>query len=233
MNITQLKNKTIQETFKIDFSKIDNSLEQALLPFNDSYIMSKVNEKIKQQGYAIIEGTFANLPIKLLFKPISSTTITVEGNIADNQIKENILILETNSNPDLKKQVFLKNINSFGIVNSEYNETFDQWGYQKLSSIILPNLETTQIDIKKIIKNQKYPQLTVTYNPETEESLYKVKQNCTCTKELVRATYISKSTQEPDKQIETKLSLDVTTDLDVEGKLIQDNQQWIINYKIK
>ncbi|MFN4220019.1 MAG: hypothetical protein ACK4GJ_03750, partial [bacterium] len=88
--------KTIQDTFKIDFSKIDNSLEHSLLPFNDAYIMSKVTEKIKQQGYAKITGIFANLPIKLLIKPIdpsspSSPFFSVRGEIGENEIKETII----------------------------------------------------------------------------------------------------------------------------------------------
>ncbi|MFN3995096.1 MAG: hypothetical protein ACK4GR_01000 [bacterium] len=226
--------KTIQDTFKIDFSKIDNSLEHSLLPFNDAYIMSKVNEKIKQQGYAKITGTFANLPIKLLIKPISSTTFVVTGKIGENQIKANIFTMETNNHPDLKKQFFLKNILDKGYINSVYNETHDQWGFQNLSSVLMPISNKKKRTNKKVSNNDLYAgQLTLTYNPETNESLYKVKQNCTCTKELVRATFISFSSKYPEEKVETKLSVDVTTDLQVEGKIKQNDQEWIINYKIE
>ncbi|MCS7243361.1 MAG: hypothetical protein RMJ36_01315 [Candidatus Calescibacterium sp.] len=229
---TNIINTNIKNTFKIDFSKIDNSLEQALLPFNDSFIMSKINDKIKEQGYAKIEGIFANLPIKLFFKPMSSNTIIVQGNIGNNQINTKVMIMESNSDPNLKKQLFLKNITESGMVNSVYNETFDQWGFQNQSSIILPSAKMTKLDLREIMKSNLYSQLTVTYNPETGESLYKVKQNCTCTKELVRATYVSKSSENPELQVDTKLSMDVTTDLHTEGKIKQDENEWIINYKI-
>lgn len=223
--------KTIKDTFKIDFSKIDNSLEQALLPFNDAYIMSKVSEKIKTQGYAKIEGTFANVPINLFFKPMNSTTIEVSGKVGENEINAYVMLTESNANPDLKKQVFLKNVKDLSMINSQYNETHDQWGFQKLSSVLLANPKLTKLDINGLIKSGNYSQLTITYNPETDESFYKVKQNCTCTKELVRATYISK-TPEYDEQVETKLSVDVTTDLKVEGKIKQDDNEWLINYQI-
>ncbi|MCS7165686.1 MAG: hypothetical protein RMJ51_05380 [Candidatus Calescibacterium sp.] len=232
MNITPIQT-TIKDTFKIDFSNVDNSLEYALLPFNDSFIMSKVVEKIKNQGYAKIEGIFANLPIKLFLKPISSNTITICGKIGNNTVNYDVMIIESNANPNFKKQIFLKNIKDNVIINTVYNETHDQWGFQNLSSTILPSPKMTKLDLKEIIRSNMYAQLTLTYDPYTKQSLYKVKQNCTCTKELVRATYISKSSQSPEEQVETKLILDVTTDLKVEGKIIQDGNEWIVNYQIK
>lgn len=225
---------TIQDAFKIDFSKIDNSLEYALLPFNDAYIMSKVSEKTKQQGYAKIEGIFANLPIKLLIKPLNSTTFVVTGKIGENKIEENIFTMENDQHPDFKKQFFLKNILQKGYVNAIYNETHDQWGFQNLSSVMHPVKKKNKKIIQNLEDNELFAgQLTLTYNPETNESLYKVKQNCTCTKELVRATFVSLSSAHPDEKVETKLSIDVTTDLHVEGKIKQNDQEWIVSYKIE
>ncbi len=144
-SINKNSTQSINNEFKIDFSFIDNSLEQALLTFNDAYIMSKIGEKIKQQGYAQIKGIFANLPINLLIKPISSNTFIVTGNLGTNKIQKTISTMEFNQHPDLKKQFFLKNIHEKCYINSIYNETHDQWGFQNLSSVQLPSSNTSKI----------------------------------------------------------------------------------------
>ncbi len=214
--------------FEVDFSKIDNSLEFSLLPFNDAYVMSKVLQKLKEQKTATIEGKIDNLDMKLVFNilnakgSVNTYIVRVSGNIGDNEIKSDLFLTEDTTNENLKNQVYLKNLgiinnNSF-LVNALWAETFDQWGFQKLS--------TSNI-------NNNSSQLTLTYNPENpEEFYYKVKQDCTCTKEIVEATYVSTSSIEQDKN-ETKMKMTVSKDLAVEGTIKNSTQKIKFNYQIK
>ncbi|MGB9638772.1 MAG: hypothetical protein ACPL1F_05710, partial [bacterium] len=160
---TNNTNKVIRENneFDVDFSKIDNSLEFSLLPFNDAYVMSKVLQKLKEQGSATIEGKLDNLDMKLVFNIVNTKSnvnnyiVMVNGKIGDNEIKSDIFLTEGSVDNNLKNQVSLKNLgvingNSF-LVNALWSETYDQWGFQKLS--------TSNI-------NSDSSQLTLTYNPE-------------------------------------------------------------------
>jgi hypothetical protein len=229
--IKEFKKEQISNEFEVDFSKIDNSLEFALLPFNDAYVMSKVLQKLKEQGSATIEGKLNNLDMKLVFTIVNSKQnvntyiVRVNGKIGDNEIKSDIFLNEGSTDPNLKNQLFLKNLsvlngNSF-LVNGLWSETFDQWGFQKLSVSNI-NLDSSQ--------------LTLTYDPEDpnniEKIYYKVKQDCTCTKEIVNSTYISSSSKSQNKD-ETKMKMTVSTDLNVEGTIKNNSNKISFNYQIK
>ena len=216
------------DEFDVDFSKIDNSLEFSLLPFNDAYVMSKVLQKLKEQKTATIEGKLDNLDMKLVFSLVSTKSnintyiVRVSGNIGDNEIKSDLFLTEGTVNENLKNQVTLKNLgvinnNSF-LVNALWSETFDQWGFQKLS--------TSNV-------NNDSSQLTLTYNPENpEEFYYKVKQDCTCTKEIVEATYISTSSNNQNKN-EAKMKMTLSQDLTAEGTIKNNSKKIKFNYQIK
>jgi len=230
----------ISNEFELDFSKIDNSLELALLPFNDAYVMSKVLQKLKEQGNAIIEGKLDNLDMKLVFSMVKSKQnvntyiVRVNGKIGDNEIKSDIFLNEGSIDPNLKNQLLLKNLgvisgNSF-LVNGLWSETFDQWGFQKLS---VSNI------------NSDSSQLTLTYDPEdlnnVDKIYYKVKQDCTCTKEIVNSTYVSVSNKIVEGSIihnlgskdETKMKMTVSNDLNVEGTIKNNSKKISFNYQIK
>jgi hypothetical protein len=227
----ELKKEQISNEFEVDFSKIDNSLEFALLPFNDAYVMSKVLQKLKKQGKATIEGKLNNLDMKLVFTIVNSKQnvntyiVRVNGKIGDNEIKSDIFLNEGSTDPNLKNQLFLKNLGVFNgnsfLVNSLWSETFDQWGFQKLS---VSNI------------NSDSTQLTLTYDPEdpnnTYKIYYKVKQDCTCTKEIVNSTYISSSSKSQNKD-ETKMKMTVSNDLNVEGTIKNNSNKISFNYQIK
>jgi len=229
--IKELKKEQISNEFEVDFSKIDNSLEFALLPFNDAYVMSKVLQKLKEQGNATIEGKLNNLDMKLVFTIVNSKQnintyiVRVNGKIGDNEIKSDIFLNEGSTDPNLKNQLFLKNVGVFNgnsfLVSSLWSETFDQWGFQKLS---VSNI------------NSDSSQLTLTYDPEDpnniEKIYYKVKQDCTCTKEIVNSTYISSSSKSQNKD-ETKMKMTVSTDLNVEGTIKNNSNKISFNYQIK
>ncbi len=227
----ELKKEQISNEFEVDFSKIDNSLEFALLPFNDAYVMSKVLQKLKEQGSATIEGKLNNLDIKLVFTIVNSKQnintyiVRVNGKIGDNEIKSDIFLNEGSTDPNLKNQLFLKNLGVFNgnsfLVSSLWSETFDQWGFQKLS---VSNI------------NSDSAQLTLTYHPEDPNNIdkiyYKVKQDCTCTKEIVNSTYISSSSKSQNKD-ETKMKMTVSNDLNVEGTIKNNSNKISFNYQIK
>jgi|GEM_PF-1644860 len=227
----ELKKEQISNEFEVDFSKIDNSLEFALLPFNDAYVMSKVLQKLKEQGSATIEGKLNNLDMKLVFTIVNSKQnvntyiVRVNGKIGDNEIKSDIFLNEGSTDPNLKNQLFLKNLGVFNgnsfLVNSLWSETFDQWGFQKLS---VSNI------------NSDSTQLTLTYDPEDPNNIdkiyYKVKQDCTCTKEIVNSTYISSSSKSQNKD-ETKMKMTVSNDLNVEGTIKNNSNKISFNYQIK
>jgi len=229
--IKQLKKEQISNEFEVDFSKIDNSLEFALLPFNDAYVMSKVLQKLKEQGSATIEGKINNLDMKLVFTIVNSKKnfntyiVRVNGKIGYNEIKSDIFLNEGSTDPNLKNQLFLKNLGVFNgnsfLVNSLWSETFDQWGFQKLS---VSNISSDSV------------QLTLTYDPEDpnniEKIYYKVKQDCTCTKEIVNSTYISSSSKSQNKD-ETKMKMTVSSDLNVEGTIKNNSNKISFNYQIK
>ena len=227
----ELKKEQIFNEFEVDFSKIDNSLEFALLPFNDAYVMSKVLQKLKEQGSATIEGKLNNLDMKLVFTIVNSKQnvntyiVRVNGKIGDNEIKSDIFLNEGSTDPNLKNQLFLKNLGVFNgnsfLVNSLWSETYDHWGFQKLS---VSNI------------NSDSTQLTLTYDPEDPNNIdkiyYKVKQDCTCTKEIVNSTYISSSSKSQNKD-ETKMKMTVSNDLNVEGTIKNNSNRISFNYQIK
>jgi len=229
--IKDFKKEQISNEFEVDFSKIDNSLEFALLPFNDAYVMSKVLQKLKEQGSATIEGKLNNLDMKLVFTIVNSKQnintyiVRVNGKIGDNEIKSDIFLNEGSTDPNLKNQLFLKNLGVFNgnsfLVSSLWSETFDQWGFQKLS---VSNI------------NSDSAQLTLTYHPEDPNNIdkiyYKVKQDCTCTKEIVNSTYISSSSKSQNKD-ETKMKMTVSNDLNVEGTIKNNSNKISFNYQIK
>ncbi|MFN3995095.1 MAG: hypothetical protein ACK4GR_00995 [bacterium] len=211
--------KIIKYTFEIDFSEIDNSLEHSLLPFNDAYIMSKVTEKIEQQGYAKITGTFANLPINLLIKPITPDFFSVRGEIGENEIKETIIASPSyRPQPDLKKHFLTDNTwNEDYMIRSDYKENHNQEGSMYLETIFGFNQFTSQNTIT--FKNNEY--------------LYKVKKDPTGEKEKVSATFLSYLSKYPEKKVETTLSLEIDKNLQVRGEIKQNNKKWVINYKIR
>jgi flagellar basal body rod protein FlgC len=193
--------------------------------------MSKVLQKLKEQGNATIEGKLNNLDMKLVFTIVNSKQnintyiVRVNGKIGDNEIKSDIFLNEGSTDPNLKNQLFLKNVGVFNgnsfLVSSLWSETFDQWGFQKLS---VSNI------------NSDSSQLTLTYDPEDpnniEKIYYKVKQDCTCTKEIVNSTYISSSSKSQNKD-ETKMKMTVSTDLNVEGTIKNNSNKISFNYQIK
>lgn len=199
--------------------------------------MSKVLQKLKEQGSATIEGKLDNLDMKLVFnivnlkRNVNTYIVRVNGKIGDNEIKSDIFLTEGTIDNNLKNQVSLKklgvvNNNSF-LVNALWSETYDQWGFQKLS--------TSNI-------NQDSSQLTLTYNPEKpEEFYYKVKQDCTCTKEIVDATYISTSIKmvagsiipNLENKDETKMKMTVSKDLNIEGTIKNNSKKIKFYYQIK
>jgi len=227
----ELKKEQISNEFEVNFNKIDNSLEFALLPFNDAYVMSKVLQKLKEQGSATIEGKLNNLDMKLVFTMVNSKQninihiVRVNGKIGDNEIKSDIFLNEGSIDPNLKNQLFLKNLGVFNgnsfLVSSLWSETFDQWGFQKLS---VSNI------------NSDSAQLTLTYHPEDPNNIdkiyYKVKQDCTCTKEIINSTYISSSSKSQNKD-ETKMKMTVSKDLNVEGTIKNNSNKISFNYQIK
>lgn len=227
----ELKKEQISNEFEVNFNKIDNSLEFALLPFNDAYVMSKVLQKLKEQGSATIEGKLNNLDMKLVFTMVNSKQninihiVRVNGKIGDNEIKSDIFLNEGSIDPNLKNQLFLKNLGVFNgnsfLVSSLWSETFDQWGFQKLS---VSNI------------NSDSAQLTLTYHPEDPNNIdkiyYKVKQDCTCTKEIINSTYISSSSKSQNKD-ETKMKMTVSNDLNVEGTIKNNSNKISFNYQIK
>jgi len=86
--------------YEIDLSNIDNIIELSLLPYSDSYIMSKILNKLERNGKANLEGEFFNQPIKLEFllnkaedkSNIKLYEIKVKGNIGKNTIDQDISI---------------------------------------------------------------------------------------------------------------------------------------------
>ncbi len=92
------------DNYKIDLSKIDNIIELSLLPYSDSYIMSKILNKLERNGKANLEGEFFNQPIKLEFllnkaedkSNIKLYEIKVKGNIGKNTIDQDISIKKEN-----------------------------------------------------------------------------------------------------------------------------------------
>ncbi|MEN3015711.1 MAG: hypothetical protein ABDH21_06645 [bacterium] len=214
-----------QDILKIDFSKIDNCLEHALLPFNDAFILSKITEKLKHKEHAQIQGTFANLPIKLVIKGINTSTLQIQGKIGNNEINSSIIFMQSENMPFHKKRSHVKNIDQNLMLNSSYIEDYQGNGSQNISSVLLADYS----------QNIPYSQFTLTYDPQSEKSFYKVKNQQN--QHLVEATYSSLVTSHPTKTVQTHLLMQVDSKkqnkLHVKGKIIQENQEWIINYKIE
>jgi len=124
LNTNQLSQDNYNtNNYEIDLSEIDNIVELALLPYSDSYIMSKVLNKIEKNGKATLEGKFFNQPIKLEFllnkaedkSNIKLYEIKVKGNIGQNTIDQDISIKKENMNAinfNLLIVDFVKSINN-------------------------------------------------------------------------------------------------------------------------
>jgi len=109
--------------YEIDLSSIDNIIELSLLPYSDSYIMSKILNKLEKNGKANLEGEFFNQPIKLEFllnkaedkSNIKLYEVKVKGNIGINNIDQDISIKKENLeaiNFNLLILNFIKHINN-------------------------------------------------------------------------------------------------------------------------
>jgi hypothetical protein len=144
--------------YEIDLSNIDNIIELSLLPYSDSYIMSKILNKLERNGKANLEGEFFNQPIKLEFllnkaedkSNIKLCEIKVKGNIGKNTINQDISIKKENMeaiNFNLSILNFVKNINNkIYKVHSENINTTELKSVESLVSSNESNLSTSTVD---------------------------------------------------------------------------------------
>jgi hypothetical protein len=144
--------------YEIDLSNIDNIIELSLLPYSDSYIMSKILNKLEKNGKANLEGEFFNQPIKLEFllnkaedkSNIKLYEIKVKGNIGKNTIYQDISIKKENMdaiNFNLLILSFVKNINNkMYEVHSENINTPELKSVESLVSSSSGTLSTLTVD---------------------------------------------------------------------------------------
>jgi hypothetical protein len=144
--------------YEIALSSIDNIIELSLLPYSDSYIMSKILNKLEKYGKANLEGEFFNQPIKLEFllnkaedKPnIKLYEIKAKGNIGQNTIDQDISIKKENLqaiNFNLLILDFVKNINNkMYQVHSENINTPELKSVESLVSSSSGALSTLTVD---------------------------------------------------------------------------------------
>jgi hypothetical protein len=150
--------------YEIDLSSIDNIIELSLLPYSDSYIMSKILNKLEKNGKANLQGKFFNQPIKLEFllnkaedkSNIKLYEVKVKGNIGKNTIDQDISIKKENLeaiNFNLLILSFVKNINNeIYEVHSENINTPELKSVESLVSSNGGNLSTSTVDYD--IKNE-------------------------------------------------------------------------------
>jgi hypothetical protein len=143
---------------QIDLNSIDNIIELSLLPYSDSYIMSKILNKLEKNGKANLEGEFFDQPIKLEFllnkaedKPnIKLYEIKAKGNIGQNTIDQDISIKKENLesiNFNLLILDFVKNINNkMYEVHSENINTPELKSVESLVSSSSGALSTLTVD---------------------------------------------------------------------------------------
>jgi hypothetical protein len=144
--------------YEIDLSNIDNIIELSLLPYSDSYIMSKILNKLERNGKANLEGEFFNQPIKLEFLlnkaedkfSIKLYEVKVKGNIGKNTIDQDISIKKENLeaiNFNLSILNFVKHINNkIYKVHSENINTLELKSVESLLSSNESNLSTSTVD---------------------------------------------------------------------------------------
>jgi hypothetical protein len=144
--------------YEIDLSNIDNIIELSLLPYSDSYIMSKILNKLERNGKANLEGEFFNQPIKLEFllnkaedkSNIKLYEVKVKGNIGQNTIDQDISIKKENMeaiNFNLLILNFLKHMNNkIYKVHSENINTPELKSVESLVSSNGGNLLTSTVD---------------------------------------------------------------------------------------
>jgi hypothetical protein len=144
--------------YEIDLSNIDNIIELSLLPYSDSYIMSKILNKLEKNGKANLEGEFFNQPIKLEFllnkaedkSNIKLYEVKVKGNIGKNTIDQDISIKKENLeaiNFNLLILSFVKNINNkMYEVHSENINTPELKSVESLVSSSSGTLSTLTVD---------------------------------------------------------------------------------------
>jgi hypothetical protein len=138
--------------YEIDLSDIDNIIELSLLPYSDSYIMSKILNKLEKNGKANLEGEFFNQPIKLEFllnkaedkSNIKLYEVKVKGNIGKNTIDQDISIKKENLeaiNFNLLILNFVKNINNE--IYKVYSENINTTELKSVESLVSSSSGTT------------------------------------------------------------------------------------------
>ncbi len=78
--------------FKLDFKKVDNSLEEALLPHHDQVTLSFVSREVNRKGFAVLKGKYGDANVNLQFTSPYSGTLLVRGQVGDTPINELIAI---------------------------------------------------------------------------------------------------------------------------------------------
>ncbi len=167
--------------YEIDLSDIDNTIELSLLPYSDSYIMSKILNKLEKNGKANLEGEFFNQPIKLEFllnkaedkSNIKLYEIKVKGNIGQNTIDQDISIKKENLdaiNFNLLILSFVKNINN------------------KMYEVHSENINTTELkSVESLVFSSSgtLSTLTVDYDIRNENNSENITSKYTTVKEFL------------------------------------------------
>ncbi len=82
--------KTVKSNpyFKLDFKRVDNSLEEAILPHHDQVTLSYVTQQVNAKGYAIVKGKYGDADVELYFSPGGYGTLAVSGHVGSTPISE-------------------------------------------------------------------------------------------------------------------------------------------------
>ena len=168
------------DNYEIDLSDIDNIIELSLLPYSDSYIMSKILNKLERNGKANLEGEFFNQPIKLEFLlnkaedkfSIKLYEVKVKGNIGKNTIDQDISIKKENMeaiNFNLLILDFVKNINNK--IYKVHSENINTPELKSVESLVSSSSGTTST-------------LTVDYDIRNENNSENITSKYTTVKEF-------------------------------------------------
>jgi len=87
-NLGKIRTDKTNPYFRLDFKKVDNSLEEALLPQHDQVTLSFISHEINQKGFAVLKGKYGEADVNLKFTSAGPNTLLVQGHVGETKIEE-------------------------------------------------------------------------------------------------------------------------------------------------
>lgn len=175
-NLGKIKVEKSNPFFKLDFKKVDNSLEEALLPQHDQVTLSFVSREVNRKGFAVLKGKYGDANVNLRFTAAGPNALQVTGSVGETPINELIALgvaygpvqKETIDVNGKKVEAVTQNVYSYATSSRDTMKTLMEY-----SSSYQVKVYNYNLDGKKVVradgKQEVNTQLLIA-NPVTQEA---------------------------------------------------------------